>query len=94
MTTRYKGWTIWPILDDDSGRVGYYDIHEPCVEGCERRTIRRADGSLHPAKCECHYVIGSLSTATTIEEAKAIIDRDNPEWLSMRALERWGGLTR
>ncbi len=26
---KYLGWTIWPILDDDTDEIIFYDIHKP-----------------------------------------------------------------
>jgi hypothetical protein len=26
---KYLGWTIWPILDDETEEIIFYDIHEP-----------------------------------------------------------------
>jgi hypothetical protein len=30
---KYLGWTIWPILDDETDEIIFYDIHEPGDNG-------------------------------------------------------------
>lgn len=37
----YLGWTIFPILDDETDEVIFYDIHEPGPDGidCEYDTL-------------------------------------------------------
>lgn len=32
---KYLGWTIWPILDDETDEIIFYDIHEPGENGID-----------------------------------------------------------
>jgi hypothetical protein len=84
---KHRGCLLWPILNDDTGKVEYWEIHEPCPES---HTIQRADGTIEKAEwldC-CHSGMEPAARTTTLTEAKDLtygIARDT--W-RMAALER------
>jgi hypothetical protein len=73
MTTprKHRGCLLWPILNDDTGQVDYWEVHEPCPES---HLVRRAGGTVDQAEwldC-CHYNMEPEGRASTLAEAKAL----------------------
>lgn len=63
---RFLGYWIWPVLDDETEETMFYDIMGPCSEREHRRP---------QATCDCPISVNPLETASSPEEARAIIRR-------------------
>jgi hypothetical protein len=64
---RLYGWVLWPILNDDTGDVEYWDIHRPCFEHDPR----------HACPCAADASQGDY-TAATLAEARDIVRKHTP----------------
>lgn len=86
--TKHKRWTLVPILNDDSGKVDYWDVYEPCRFRCEQKVVVRLEGSPDRAKCECWYASEPDHMAGTLVEAKQIVENNARKVGSWQAFDR------
>jgi len=49
-TTRYRKHHLWPVLDDDTGKLDYWDVHHPDDPHGEGDPIAEGFGTLAEAK--------------------------------------------
>lgn len=84
---------LWPVLDDETGRVDYWEVHEPCPYQTEHITRRNADGTTTRAEIDdCCHTHEPAETATTFGEASALAKKVSRDALFIRGLDRaFGG---
>lgn len=63
--TTYMRHHVWPVLDDDTGRVDYYDVHHPDDPHGEGDPV----GELFPTIAAAREYIRDIVRAGTFEDA-------------------------
>ena len=76
--TRFHGWLLYPIINDDTGAVDYWDIHPPCPSA---HTITRADGSTDRLDfCDDCHLNEPDAQAVTLTEARNHVRANRRVW--------------
>lgn len=66
----HRGCLLWPVLNDETGKVDYWEVHPPCPENhLVQRPGQPPEKAPH-LDC-CHYAEPE-DTAATLAEAKAL----------------------
>lgn len=84
---KYRGCLLWPILNDDTGKVDYWEVHPPCPH---KHTRRRADGTIEKAQwLDCCHYHEPEATATELDEARQLTLGVKRSYDRSRALDRF-----
>ena len=76
---RLYGWTLWPIFDDETGEITYWEVHSPCLKHDPRRL------------CDCPAANDGEYHTDTLAEAKAIVKRECPGgWATTKTMDELG----
>lgn len=64
---RRHGCLLWPVLNDDSAEVDYWEVYAPCPED---HAVRRSDGTVEQALwLDCCHSYEPEATGKTLAEA-------------------------